>query len=769
MSQQYYSHRLNRVLEVPDNFTDEQVAAWENELAPSVIGTAARQLRQGFKEGIALIPEAIGGLTGTEAPKGLASLIRDNPVDRALWGTALGDGSMDDANPKTKMVAGLAGNIASMMLPGSAARIAGFAPRAVKAATVAGSMLSSAGEATREVDRNRAEGMDVTPEQGIAAAWQGLGPGVLDSIVPTRLLGRVDDFGGRKLAETGLARLGLRALGTGGIEAGTEGLQQVGLNAVERGYNPEQALNEGVLESLQAGGGAGFAIDMGLSLLGKRVARNGWNNIKREMGAPPKIPDDGIAGIGIRRGENGEADISAIRARAEAPPVVEKVPHWSEDKTPFLDAASKAIFDKPLAELDALTAINLDRNIETFRNQNQVNDAELLDVLQNMAPVGPKPDPRRSWDPGIEGMIARSMGVDPTGMGPAGLPPAPPLDAYGNASPPPLDLGSLPVQRSEERPRPIETEGITPGVQMPKRPSQLRMTDEGTFEEPSRAREPGPGAYRQDIDDMRRRDEAASLAGYTEQQHQQAEAAKRRPQDELNRMRKRAAGVTVPETGAPDERTTDANQRISRQLFRRDFDQLTPDQRAEVDQYRSEGLGYATNPQELAEVAEFGDLPFSRDQYRQAVAIGRDAYAKRLPLSRTAVQGGLKTTPDIASQIMAHIEKRGEGIVENGKLYVDPTAEGPMYSLATEQQAPQAYTVEGLTEEVDAKKQPQIALDLLAELKSKNIDDVFSTKLTNQVFGPDGGKAHGKYKDRVITLSLEAADKKKLIETLNHE
>lgn len=167
---------------------------------------------------------------------------------------------------------------------------------------------------------------------------------------------------------------------------------------------------------------------------------------------------------------------------------------------------------------------------------------------------------------------------------------------------------------------------------------------------------------------------------------QQAEAdaalkMQRRAEADAIRAQKKEAQVAVPETGITNERDIDARQRVSRELFGRNYDQLTPEQITEVASYRSEGLGEAVQPQEIADVKEFADLPYSRDQYRSALEVGRAAGVNTKPISMTAVSKQAKVKPEIATQMMDHMVRRGDAQLIDGKVVVDPTAMGPKYSL----------------------------------------------------------------------------------------
>ena len=208
----------------------------------------------------------------------------------------------------------------------------------------------------------------------------------------------------------------------------------------------------------------------------------------------------------------------------------------------------------------------------------------------------------------------------------------------------------------------------------PKPPIRAALTDEGTIStgQPTEIRREGVRA-------LPPMEQVIAEANAARQQAEQLRL-QRRAEAEAIRAQKKQAEVMVPETGIANERDIDARQRVSRELFGRNYDQLTPEQIGEVDSYRAEGLGEAVQPQEIAEINEFADLPFSRDQYRSALEVGRAAGVNTKPISMTAVAKQAKVKPEVATQLINHMVTRGDAQMIDGKVIVDPTAMGPRYS-----------------------------------------------------------------------------------------
>lgn len=256
-----------------------------------------------------------------------------------------------------------------------------------------------------------------------------------------------------------------------------------------------------------------------------------------------------------------------------------------------------------------------------------------------------------------------------------------------------------------------------------------------------------------------------------------------RQQAEATRAARRVARPTIPETPAIDERALDAQQRLAREEFSKNLNELNPDELAIVEAKQQQGLGTAVRPQEVAEVQEFADLPFTRDQYRRAVATAQTS----APLGTR----GVATPSSIATAIDAPVET-GKAIVDfmvqkgdaspiprsPNTVRVNPEATGPRYSVEptpveptpvepTEPPAaPRPLTVATLREEVQAGVKPQVALDLFEELKTLGVDDLLSTRLVDSLGAPG---IKGQYADRIVSLALAGRSPEKLRSTLNHE
>lgn len=101
-------------------------------------------------------------------------------------------------------------------------------------------------------------------------------------------------------------------------------------------------------------------------------------------------------------------------------------------------------------------------------------------------------------------------------------------------------------------------------------------------------------------------------------------------------------------------------------------------------------------------------------------------------------------------------------IAEPSPLAMDQPG-APRFSLDAGQ-GETAYTVESLGKDIADGKKPEIALDVFGEMQRLGVDDLFSTRLIDNLDG-----SQGRYANRVIDLALSGGNKADLLRTLNHE
>lgn len=318
------------LVDIPEGATREDIAAIlakASGTAPAAPETsplghlweAQKGLWSGVASGVAAIPEGIGAVTGSQGLKDIGQYIRDNEITANFAPNPGYEGSIP------RQAGEIAGNIATMVGPGvgaSALKAPAMASRGVGALM---GMMQGAAEQKREADRNRLEGMDITPEQETEASRWGAATGMLDFLPVGRLLKPIEHMGGmagaRELVKATRGEILKDIAKTGLTESATEMLQQGAQNLIEQKvYNPSQELGEGVLESGIAGAGAGAGLDALIGGIARRIGRKAnvaAENVRARQTAPEILPGEESA-IGIRSNDIGEADIRYVEAIAKA-------------------------------------------------------------------------------------------------------------------------------------------------------------------------------------------------------------------------------------------------------------------------------------------------------------------------------------------------------------------------------------------------------------------------------------------------------------------
>jgi len=751
-------------IEVPDGATREEAyAILQNAMGrkqepqqTSALGQIkefAKGIPAGIISGVAAVPEGLGAVIGDDDLKRVGEDIRMSSLAEYF-----------DPNPGyetsiPRQAGEVVGNLATMLAPSAGATALRAPAMVTRGLGALMSMSQGAAEQKREVDRNRAAGMEITPEQEQSSSQLGSLTGLVDQIPMgrfTRFFKPAEELAGlaaaRTLARKTAGEVAKDIAVTGLQEGATEGGQQFLQNFIEQqSYNPQQALTEDVISSAVAGAGAGAGLDALIGTIARRVGRKAdlkASEIRARQSAPEVLPGDEEA-IGIRSQMDGTPEVKYVQQRRPT-------------RNEILDELSLGLYGKPLSELDAQRGMHLDRSYEDLRKMG-MSDQEVIDHLTQ--PIDLAPDPVQRPTPGL----------------PTALPPdAPPvrltddgaIDASAVQYPSFLDQIIAQEPALYERlqgqdvvnsllANPSEPRGVTPNKPRPKPPVQNAiLTDEGaiaTDQQPTEIRREG-------IRPMPTREQIIAEATAARQQAEQLKAQRRAEADAI-RLQKKQSQVTVPETGIANERDADARQRVSRELFGRNFDQLTPEQITEVDSYRAEGLGEAVQPQEIAEINEFADLPFSRDQYRSALEVGRAAGVNTKPVSMTAIAKQAKVKPEVATQIINHMVTRGDAQLIDGKVIVDPTAMGPRYNLG--QPTPSTNTVAAQRQLLEEGKQSELANSIFGEMQRLGVDDIVSTRLVDNLKVQPNAK--GSYANQIISLAMAVQDPQAMKETLHHE
>lgn len=714
----------------------------------------AKGVPAGLISGIAAVPEGIGAVMGDQPLKDIGQYIRQNDLTEYLAPNPGYETSIP------RQAGEVVGNLATMLAPSAGATALRAPAMVTRGLGALMSMSQGAAEQKREVDRNRAAGMEITPEQEQSSSQLGSLTGLVDQIPMgrfTRFFKPADELAGlaaaRTLARKTAGEVAKDIAVTGLQEGATEGGQQFLQNFIEQqSYNPQQALTEDVISSAVAGAGAGAGLDALIGTIARRVGRKAdlkASEIRARQSAPEVLPGDEEA-IGIRSQMDGTPEVKYVQQRRPT-------------RNEILDELSLGLYGKPLSELDAQRGMHLDRSYEDLRKMG-MSDQEVIDHLTQ--PIDLAPDPVQRPTPGLPTALAPD--APPVRLTDEGA-----IDASAVQYPSFLDQIIAQEPALYERlqgqdvvnsllANPSEPRGVTPSKPLPgspKPPINATLTDDGVVStiQPTEIRREG-------IRPMPTREQIIAEATAARQQAEQLKAQRRAEADAI-RLQKKQLQVTVPETGIANERDADARQRVSRELFGRNFDQLTPEQITEVDSYRAEGLDEAVQPQEIAEINEFADLPFSRDQYRSALEVGRAAGVNTKPVSMTAIAKQAKVKPEVATQIINHMVTRGDAQLIDGKVIVDPTAMGPRYNLG--QPTPSTNTVAAQRQLLEEGKQSELANSIFGEMQRLGVDDIVSTRLVDNLKVQPNAK--GSYANQIISLAMAVQDPQAMKETLHHE
>ncbi len=119
--------------------------------------------------------------------------------------------------------------------------------------------------------------------------------------------------------------------------------------------------------------------------------------------------------------------------------------------------------------------------------------------------------------------------------------------------------------------------------------------------------------------------------------------------------------------------------------------------------------------------------------------------------------------PD-AMSMPAPVSEGGTAAVDASIPFTSPLPQ--KLSMATPQPTAPQYTIAGMREELNAGKTPELAMDVHRALKGLGVDDLFSTRLVDNMANP---VADGQTSGRIIELALLSKDKDAILRTLDHE
>ena len=389
-------------IEVPDGATREEAyAILQNAMGrkqepqqTSALGQIkefAKGIPAGIISGVAAVPEGLGAVIGDDDLKRVGEDIRMSSLAEYF-----------DPNPGyetsiPRQAGEVVGNLATMLAPSAGATALRAPAMVTRGLGALMSMSQGAAEQKREVDRNRAAGMEITPEQEQSSSQLGSLTGLVDQIPMgrfTRFFKPAEELAGlaaaRTLARKTAGEVAKDIAVTGLQEGATEGGQQFLQNFIEQqSYNPQQALTEDVISSSIAGAGAGAGLDALIGTIARRVGRKAdlkASEIRARQTAPEVLPGDEEA-IGIRSQIDGTPEVKYVQQRRPT-------------RNEILDELSLGLYGKPLSELDAQRGMHLDRSYEDLRKMGMSDEqvvehlTQPIDITAQPEAPAPAPPPR---------------------------------------------------------------------------------------------------------------------------------------------------------------------------------------------------------------------------------------------------------------------------------------------------------------------------------------------------------------------------------------
>jgi len=411
----------------------------------------------GVIQGASAIPEGLGGILDSDSLKALGRGMRENEISQYFLQRPQG------TNNFGRDVGEIGGQLLTMLAPGSVARGPAMVGRVLSGAT---GMSQAAAEQVQRAAENRAQGMEVTPDQETSAARVGSLTGLLDLLPYERFLRGAQAARGLNLAkeaaEMGVMRQAGRAAGTGVIEGGTEAGQQYLQNLIEGGYNAAQSPTEGIGDNAMAGFGAGALLE---ALTGVRARGVGRDVMARRERVPsqPVAPLAGVDSVAVRSGEGGDPLIELLAGMTPEQPA-RPMPEMPRG----YNVPKKEVTTPPTPKLNAKQQAELDAQAYNERMQQLIPDAP-MPVEMGALPV--ENYGQRTKQPEVP---QPSVNLD--------------------------DIAATQQAEMDAMPKPVPPE--TPLYSATATYPDVKLTDEGTIAEPSKLAMDQPGAPRFSVDEQ---------------------------------------------------------------------------------------------------------------------------------------------------------------------------------------------------------------------------------------------------------------------------
>lgn len=260
---------------------------------PGILSQIAGTPKEFVKGAASGLVQAVGGLGAL--PYAAARYIAPGlkPFEETAFGKTITQAEQalapGDEGYITQVAGGL-GSFASMFGPqallrgvGTAGRLAtGIAPRAGTPVALAQTTGLGVEQARQAAASARAEGIEVTPGQELAALAIGAPIG-LTELLPVEKLFKGLDTGLTEGFKYSIANLVKRGLQQGGIEGAQEVASGLMQDLAAKGiYNPNLQIGESMFDELTVGGGVGAIAQTGLDILFKQRIKDAYSTTQRK-------------------------------------------------------------------------------------------------------------------------------------------------------------------------------------------------------------------------------------------------------------------------------------------------------------------------------------------------------------------------------------------------------------------------------------------------------------------------------------------------------
>lgn len=760
----YASQEADRLVAASSQGATEAPAEKTSPGILSQTGAFVGSIPEGIAKGVGSTISGIGALTTIDALKRAGAATSEFGEDISKY-------LMDEELRQSMGAAGgrLVGNIATYLTPGIAAKALGLAARAPRAALALSSAVSGAagaGEQLEKIQQARAEGKEISPAQEFGlTALAGAGTAALESLPLGRMLGSpvVEKIPlvGKIFKEAGLDPNLVRQIEQKYAGAG-DAAERIAEDLSIAEFNRRANLGLGGILKSSLQSGAIEAPVEGLQNTLQNVISKYAYNPEQEIteGLKESLIAGGLAGSAIQGGieiyQSKQARTELNRKMAEAnrqqiePPVA---PNTASQDALLVNAATG---EMKVVGRETEEQKRSARDSQLAYEQGEKAKRDLADAKNFISQY-------RS----VANEILPEVGVDSI------------KDLYKTPADVPafVDLMIDRIYKNQE---------------------QLDLANKNIESNLGIASDLSQSVFKTNISELTA-PQRIELSGLVDRQFEADIAEYESAKEE--------AGIRTAMNveGSSKEPVYVRQKRLAVELFGKPYEGLDTSERNEVNaksKRRVEGLEVSTN--EIVEKRQFEGKPFTTVDYRRVLdelkSNPRETFTvnkvhgllkaalanqqKGLPAGKA--KNNLEVPASTADSMVSLMRQRGDAIEQDGRLYIDKSAKGPMYEITEDTEVPTAQAPSGealfqaaqtsaTQPQFDEQLARQYAPDLVDALKKRKMGDLFLLGISNALLDAEGNvqPANGAYLNRVIYLATsptgKVRTKEEMISTLDHE